>query len=275
MVLSSVSPPLASAYLKLIGAQEHLDPLVASIRRYEMSQPYDTVRAIDHVAGEHSVYARLRQPPGDEWYGPLGDLIHDLRAALDHAVFGLSSFCQGRQLSDDEARSTAWPVVSRPADHAEFVRTGRWAVRFLSEPFREVVESEQPWRGSNDYLRASHPLHVLHHLWNLDKHRRINFFATFGTVVAVLAGGGPVPFRVTPAVASACSDVATIAEDQVDANEALHPVVIVTAALLEGGPPLGQASGAPRALTGLLGEMHGRVFSVLQGVTDLIERGVR
>lgn len=276
MVLSSVMPPLASAYLKLMRAQEHLDPLTHAIRQYEISRPYDYVRETHIEEGEHIVYGLVRPPPAADWYGPLGDVVHNLRAALDHAAFGLSSYCQGRSLTDGEAKSVEWPVLTQPEDWAEFVRKKEPSIRFLSESYREVVESEQPYRGTNDYIRSSHPMHVLHSLWNLDKHRQIIFFAAFGEVMHVFVTGSfDVPHRVTPAIVEAGSEVVRVPIASLRDKEDLQPVIQVQVSLREGGPPRHPATGAPHPIGGFLDYMHNRVFGVLQAFTELLERGIR
>lgn len=276
MVLSRVHPPLSSAYLKLIRAQEHLDPLVFKIRQYEMSRPYGYVRETDFEAGEHLVYAVMRPPPGDEWYGPLGDLVHNLRSALDHAVYGLSIYCQGRALTDAEARSVEWPVYTDPAKWQAFLAAGMPAIRLLSRPYQEVIEREQPHSGGNEYIRASHPMHVLHSLWNLDKHREISFFAGFGKVVALyVAGDLGVPYGLTPPVVDNGSEVVHVPIGRVQSKEDLNPVVLVEVALQEGGPPRNPMTSARHPIGGFLGYLHNAVFDVLDQFTDLLERGVR
>lgn len=236
MVLSSVQPPLVSAYLKLVRAQEHLDPLVARIRQYEMSRPYGYVRETDFQTGEHIAYALLRPPPGDEWYGPLGDLIHNLRAALDHAVYGLSIHCQGRVLTHGEARSIEWPVLSTPGEWDEFVRKKKPSIRFLSAPYQQIIESEQPYHGTNEYIRTSHPMHVLHSLWNLDKHRQISFFAGFGKVMGLyMPGDRGLPYDLTPAIVNHGSEVVHVPVDRLQSKEDLNPLIQVEVTLHEGG----------------------------------------
>jgi hypothetical protein len=253
-----------------------MDPLVAQIRAFEFSHPYGYVRETDPEAREYRAYAVVRPPPGDEWYGPLGDVINNLRAALDHAVFGLSWYCLGRRLTEREARSISWPVISRPEAWDEFVGKKKPSIRFLSDPYKELVEDEQPYRGSNEYIRTSHPVHVLDSLWNVDKHRQIHFVAAAGKVMAMYVPGDfSVPHRLTPAVVDNGSQVVHVPFGAVNSQEDLSPLVQVEVTLQNGGPPRNPVTGSLRPLGGLLGEMHSSVFGILQGFTDLLERGIR
>ncbi len=251
-VLRHVSPPLASAYLKLMRAQEHLDPLVAEIRRFEMSRQYHIVRQTDEDAGEHLAFAVIDSQPGDQFYGPLGDVVHNLHGVLDHAVFGLSEYFSGGRLTDREARSVAFPVHTDPAKWDVFVRDGMRAIRFLPEPYRQIVESEQPCRGTNDFIRTNHPLHVLHSLWNTDKHRRIPLIAAFAQVM---------------------TDVIRVPISRVRSKDDLHPVISVEISLQECGPTR-SSTGTRRPIGGFAEYMHNTVFEVLAGFQDLLGRGV-
>lgn len=274
-MLQHVSPPLASAYLKLMRAQEHLDPLVAKIRHFENSRPYRLVRETDEDAGEHVVYALLNEPPGAEWYGPFGDVINNLHGVLDHAVFGLSQFFEGRPLTDGEARSVEFPIFTVPLKWERFVASKMPALRFLPDPHKSVVEREQPCRGSNEYFRNVHPMHVLHTLWNLDKHRQISSFAGFGKVLTVLASGrSDLPYRVTPAVVPNSSEVVRVAVGALKSREDFEPVIQVEVALTEGGPPRNPTTGWWLPIGSYAGLMHNTVFDVLSQFQTLLDQGV-
>ncbi len=203
-------------------------------------------------------------------------MIHNLRAVLDHTVFGLSAYCQGRALTDGEARSVEWPVVSTPKQWDDFVRKHKPEIRFLSNAYKQIIESEQPYRGANEYLRTSHPMHVLHALWNLDKHRQINFFAGSGKVVAVYVPGNlAVPYRTTPPVMNNGSEVVHVSIADVESKEDLHPIIEVDVTLHEGGPPRHPVTGVRQPIAAFLRQMHNSVFGVLDALNDLVERGVR
>jgi hypothetical protein len=275
-MLQRVSPPLVSAYLKLIRAQEHMDPLVHEIRNYEWSKPYRLVRETDAEAGEYVAYAVLNEVPGDRWYGPLGDVINNLHGVLDHAVFGLSQFFEQRRLTEVEAKNVYFPVFSDPEKWAGFVAAKSAAIRFLPDQYREIIEREQPHRARNDYIRTSHPMHVLHTLWNLDKHRQITFFGQFGKVVDVyMAGYGDRAYRVTPPVVDNGSEVVRVPISRVESEEDFEPIIQVEITLNEGGPPRNPVTGARQPIAKFAGQMHSAVFEVLSGFQDLLDRGIR
>lgn len=272
MLSSPVEPPLASAYLKLLRAQEHLDPLVAAIRGWENSRPYNLVRETDERAGEHVAYGVMDEPPGQHWYGPLGDTVNNLRAVLDHCVYGLSYFFAKRALTEAEAKSIYFPVTLDSGDWDALMRKKDCPIRFLPDPYREIIESEQPHRGPNEFIRTSHPMHVLHALWNVDKHRQITFFARFGKVMTVYVPGDPVPaYRVTAPVVDDGSQVVRIPIGTVTSKEDFEPIIQVEVSLRESGPPGNPVTGHRPPVGAFLGYMHNRVFGVLDAFQDRLK----
>lgn len=274
-MLRHVAPPLASAYLKLIRAQEHLDPLVEDIRRFENSQPYRVIRETDESAGEHLAYVVVDGIPGDRWYGPLGDTVHNLRGTLDHAVHGLSRYFAGRPLTEPEMKSIEFPITTDPDHWRRYVEGGKQSIRFLPDAYRQIIESEQPYRGSNDFIRSNHPMHVLKTLWNTDKHRTIPLFVGFGRVMLVYVPGDPgfSTYRRTPAVMNNGSEVVRVPIGRIKSKEDLQPIVQVEVTLQEGGPTRNPV-GTRQPIGSFLGYMHNTVFEVLSEFEDLLHSGV-
>jgi hypothetical protein len=167
--LSSVAP-LASARLKLERAREHLDVLTTEVGRFKDSRPYQVVREDDARTGEKLVYAVPVRHPDPTLGLVLGDLVHNLSAALDHSIYGLSVARAGRALSDRERRTIAFPIH---VDAADFEKQGRPKLRFLTPQQQAVIVGAQPFHGPTETARLNHPLEVLRELWNADKHRAL------------------------------------------------------------------------------------------------------
>lgn len=45
---------------------------------------------------------------------PFGDCVHNLRSALDHLVYQRALLHSGRELTDEEALCTSFPICSKP-----------------------------------------------------------------------------------------------------------------------------------------------------------------
>jgi hypothetical protein len=94
----------------------------------------------------------------------LGDTIQNLRAALDYCA---------RAAVSDEIRRTRPRDVSFPL-YEDAVKFATWQVKkesWYGQPTLDAISWAQPFHANTDAL---HPLLVLQHLSNVDKHRLLN-----------------------------------------------------------------------------------------------------
>jgi len=162
--------PLASARRKLSRAERLIDAVRGAVGEYVASRPDRLVREVDPLTGDHLVYATITRPPNEDIAVVLGDAVHNLRAALDHAIFGLSVDHARRALTATEERSVWYPVCRRPV-HWEAATKG--PLRFLSADLQTVVDMDQPYHAPAGLARGNNPLAVLDDLCNIDKHRSL------------------------------------------------------------------------------------------------------
>lgn len=161
--------PLASSRLKLARAVEHLDSLDREVRAFAETD-------LDRLRTEHG--ADSKKPATAIWLAMepttlppvvqfrqalparfgliLGDYVGNLRAALDHAVYGLA----GTQAGSHNAFPTE-------GDGKSFANRAKDALRGVPEPIRALIESMQPFNG---HARGDR-LALLARLSNIDKHR--------------------------------------------------------------------------------------------------------
>lgn len=94
----------------------------------------------------------------------LGDVIQNLRAALDYAAWAGAT----QEARAKHSSSVSFPVLQKESDFQRWRdRRGDW---FDSEVVR-VIEASQPYHAPTHQL---HPLRVLQVLSNHDKHRLLN-----------------------------------------------------------------------------------------------------
>lgn len=175
-----VRHPLTSAYLKVERARKHLKELDREVRRFVERDPYRLSVEMDPEAGEPVV--RFRQV-GDRPIGiPLGlglmagDVIHNLRSALDHVVFQLAI------AGGDNGDRSQFPIYD---DADEFLRDQGRLLKGVVDKERAIIECLQPYhvRAASAWGAAALPssyrdplaLNVLignlGRLDNRDKHR--------------------------------------------------------------------------------------------------------
>ena len=81
-----------------------------------------------------------------------GDVLHNLRLALDSLVFGIVQDDLGRELLEDEERSCQFPIVDDPPSFDDFFKQ-KWRNKIMSPGLRRVLRSVQPFYGL-EYLRS-------------------------------------------------------------------------------------------------------------------------
>ena len=102
----------------------------------------------------------------------VGDVVHDLRSALDHLVWQLSLKGAGGSEPQD-ALSIQFPIASSAKD---FESARRRTLRNVSTDHQDLIESYQPYHegaGRPDSYSGPyiHQLTLLRQLSNVDKHR--------------------------------------------------------------------------------------------------------
>jgi hypothetical protein len=178
-----------SAFAKLGRAQSHLAELRASVDKFRAS---DLSSELSH---------RVRYPYGDddpravvtlrlelraplEWSLIMGDILTNVRAALDHAVYGHGT--SRRQLNSEQRKSLYHPMSSVSAEWDSTPETtlqdgtlkpARKGVRenlqdIVDADVLDVIERNQPFNAA-DGDAPWHGLAILSGLVNRDKHRAL------------------------------------------------------------------------------------------------------
>ena len=169
--MDKIPPLAASAFDKLTRAKEHIDQLDGDIGSWlrgshrRRTEIYPEVREVCQYIRQVK-----RRPPG--WPGLAGDAVNNLRASLDHLVWGLTLDHQGwAPRAPLEAgcrwRRVGFPVQLNPPDR--WRHQSLWGVDpNLIGAFRD----EQPKSAREPRLRGNE-LWILQELWNRDKHRSV------------------------------------------------------------------------------------------------------
>jgi hypothetical protein len=169
----STKDPLESSWLKIERANQHANALDATIQRWLEDRPYSLSLDVDGETGEQVCRIHVTRTPPLEWSVVIGEAIHGLRTALDHAVFALSS------LDGEPPGGTEFPIFKDEPMFRNANRPGGlWKIRGLSDAAKGVVESVQPFHHSGGEPEI-HLLWVLHQLSNADKHRSLNLTSAF------------------------------------------------------------------------------------------------
>jgi len=144
------------AYLKLERARAHIYELEARLKEFVGREPY--AAAIEqNQDGSLSLFLELREPLPQPLGLVIGDAIHNIRTALDHATWALVGLDRGTQ-----DRWTKLPASSTNQVDYESMCRGMKTPR---DDTKNFLVGLKVYPGGNENLLA------IHQLDNMDKHQ--------------------------------------------------------------------------------------------------------
>lgn len=171
-------------FWKLDRATRHLKELEANLLAFLQPDCYEIVnesrpkgQVVEGKPGRTILTRRVifkDTPPLLHWGTVVGDVVHNLRSALDHVVYTISYRRNPSEFRDD--RTTAFPICN---DLATFHRRRRreWEpyheIRGIPDEAKAIIEGLQPYQRGQDDLRSD-PLWILREMDDIDKHRTIH-----------------------------------------------------------------------------------------------------
>jgi hypothetical protein len=163
--------------IKLARAEEHLAALSGEVADYLDQEPARIT--VDRQGEVYELRLRVDVPPPVRWSAVLGDVLHNVRSALDSLVFALL-VTSGTSVTPKQEHSIAFPIALTDDKYKGL----RWHRGLASEDVRRAFRGVQPFAQveglqglSSGQVAASiahHPLIVLQRLSNADKHRTLH-----------------------------------------------------------------------------------------------------
>ena len=151
------SSPFTGAHNKLARARRHLDEIRAAIAAFFATQPYEIMREEETSTGDLVYRLRIHQEVPGDWSLIVGDVLHNMRSALDHLAWRLVELN-----NNTPGRHTQFVIC---ADQAAFQRAAPNNLRGVSQTAMTFIENLRPYRGGDDLLWQ------LNELDSTDKHR--------------------------------------------------------------------------------------------------------
>jgi hypothetical protein len=149
---------LALIRVKVERAQEHIRDLAVEVRSFLAANPFVIATKRDPETRQLIYYvASVRETPV-RIAAILGDVIHNLRSALDHLAYQLVWIGTGKTPSS----RTYFPIADNCANYS--ARRSEQVQGARPEAIN-AIDSLKPYKGGNDTLWK------LHKLNNVDKHR--------------------------------------------------------------------------------------------------------
>lgn len=153
-----------SIAIKIDRAKKHLTDLQQKIQSHMVQNPIRVEREEESQTGDLVHKVRITEPIPAHWSADIGDVIHNLRSALDHLACELVRANHGTITTD-----TAFPISDDPTKFNAHLHR---RLKDASPAAISAVERINPYKGGNDDLWR------IHHLDIVDKHRSIVSVAT-------------------------------------------------------------------------------------------------
>ena len=254
---------LAPAWHKTHHAERHLQALHDEISQYLKREPFEVTNEIDIENSEYVARLSVKEEPPVLWSLIAGDVVTNLRAALDHAVCllvekgGAAVNC-----------AHTFPILDRTPASAQQKR--RWDKRLegVGSAEQQIIAAVQPYAQFSAGEVGHAPLHALRELSNEDKHRMI------------LARYSAIPPKEGIEVrVGECRDVKPIEKVELHANKPLEDGSPVLSAAVEiTGPapfahvkanfPFEAAFGPNMSRLSGLGQIRDAVCAILLALSD-------
>jgi hypothetical protein len=195
-------------WAKADRARTHLRSLDRQVAEFRASKPYTVVPQATDIPGRTEYRLHVHKPMPVEISTTIGDVLHNLRSALDGLAYEIARRGLDRPMTPEEEQACAFPVRESPERFDQFFdqasRNARTEVRcaLYGGQARAAFRSVQPFRIHEDAIRLGvqvtgtyeeeyrwSELHRLTHLSNLDKHRRLAVVAWWPGLVYWMSNG--------------------------------------------------------------------------------------
>lgn len=159
--------PLDGIWLKVERSYHQLDALRTEMDRFLESHPYGVAGDFNTETRRLVAYLTIREPCPGVWGVLIGEMVHNLRSALDHLVWQLVI-----QNGETPVLANQFPICS---DAGMFQRAlDRQRLVHVSQLACDLIQSLQPYSTGEG---INSPLWQLHEISNFDKHRTLHFAA--------------------------------------------------------------------------------------------------
>jgi hypothetical protein len=180
----------SSWWAKANRAKEHIDSLRRQVDEFRASAPYSLTPEPTEKPGRLAYRLRFSKQVPVSISTTVGDVLHNLRAALESLAFEVAKRGQGGTLTPEQEKASTFPICESPeAFDAFFTRMGKKGLLYdhgahaalrSVQPFVNLEEAHKLGIALNESFDETFrwsERHRLDTLWNIDKHRRLALMA--------------------------------------------------------------------------------------------------
>lgn len=176
---TTANDPLSGIRLKRARAWDQINGLKSDLQAFLDDQPYAPRVNFNTNIGILTVSVHVQKTPDPMWGVRVGEIIHNLRSALDHAVWELVILTT--KSPPPKRNKNQFPVFETKAGFED--RGVNQFLHGVRGDAIDLIRSEQPFPqtdgGTGEGIKS--PLWHLHELSNHDKHRTLHLTGTMLT----------------------------------------------------------------------------------------------
>jgi len=181
--------PSASWNVKARRAAHHFADLRQEVDAFRSRRPFALTPEPAETPRRLAYRLKFREPIPAELSAIVGDVLHNLRSALECVAYELARRTRGTALTPAEERATTFPIQPTPESFEKFFTENKRRDTLFDARSRAALRLVQPFwladqaREFNIELNdgvdrvAWDELTRLDALWNIDKHRRLTVTA--------------------------------------------------------------------------------------------------
>jgi hypothetical protein len=205
---SSWADQSSSWWAKANRAKEHIDSLRHLVDEFRASRPYTLTPEPTDTPDRLAYRLRFSRPVPVAISTTVGDVLHNLRAALESLAFEVARQSQNGMLTADQEKASTFPICETPEAFDAFFKgkkaplydsRARTALR-SAQPFVNLEEAQKLGVALDQSFEETfhwNELHRLDTLWNIDKHRRLALMAWWPDLI-YWGSNGPSNRRALP-----------------------------------------------------------------------------
>jgi hypothetical protein len=195
-------------WAKADRAHNHLRSLDRLVAEFRASEPYTVVPRPTDTPDRTEFRLHIHKPIPAEISTTIGDILHNLRSALDSLAYEIALRSLDRPMRPKEERASVFPVTETPERFDQFFNEAskdeptRIRSALYGDRARAAFRSVQPFRIHEEAILLGvqvtdtyeeeyrwSELHRLTQLSNLDKHRRLTLMAWWPDLVYWMSNG--------------------------------------------------------------------------------------
>ncbi|MFC0532327.1 hypothetical protein [Phytohabitans kaempferiae] len=181
--------------VKARRAARHLTELRQEVDAFRSRRPFALTPEPTDTPGRLAYRLKFREPIPADLSAIVGDVLHNLRSALECVAYELAQRTRGAALTPTEERATTFPIRPTPESFEEFFTENKRRSTLFDARSRTALRRVQPFwladqaRELNIDLNDSvdrvawDELTRLDALWNIDKHRRLTVTAWWPEII--------------------------------------------------------------------------------------------